>query len=107
MAFVYLLCDSGQDSMFKIGMTKSSIEKRIKQLQTGNGSEIFIVDYHETEYPYYIEKMLHQKFSSNKKIGEWFELDTNDIKEFKEECNRLEELIIVMKDNKFFNKELK
>jgi len=107
MAFVYLLCDSGQDSMFKIGMTKSSIEKRIKQLQTGNGSEIFIVDYHETEYPYYIEKMLHQKFCSNKKIGEWFELDTNDIKEFKEECNRLEELIIVMKDNKFFNKELK
>lgn len=107
MAFVYLLCDSGQDNMFKIGITKSSIEKRIKQLQTGNGSEIFIADYHETEYPYYIERMLHQKFCSNKKIGEWFELDINDIKEFKKECKRLEELIIIMKDNKFFNKNLK
>ena len=107
MAFVYLLCDSGQDNMFKIGVTKTSIEKRIKQLQTGNGSEIFIADYHETKYPYYIERMLHQKFCSNKKIGEWFELDNTEIKEFKKECENLEKLIITMKDNKFFMKQLK
>lgn len=107
MAFVYLLCDSGQDNLFKIGVTKTSIEKRIKQLQTGNGSEIFIADYHETEYPYYIERMLHQKFRINNKHGEWFELDIDGVKAFKEECKRLEELIITMKDNEFFIKELK
>ena len=51
MGFVYLICDSGYDSMFKIGVTRQPIEKRIKQLQTGNGSEIFLVNYHKTEYP--------------------------------------------------------
>ena len=107
MAFVYLLCDSGQDNMFKIGITKKAIEKRIKELQTGNGSEIFLADYHETEYPYYIEKMLHQKFRNNRTNGEWFELDCNNIKTFKEECNRLEELIDQMKNNIFFMKNLK
>lgn len=107
MAFVYLLCDSGQDNMFKIGVTKTSIEKRIKQLQTGNGSEIFIADYHTTNYPFYIERMLHQKFCSNKKKGEWFELDIDKVNSFKEECNRLEKLIEVMKDNPFFKKNLK
>lgn len=107
MAFVYLLCDSGHDGMFKIGVTKTSIEKRIKQLQTGNGSEIFIADYHETEYPYYIERMLHQKFCLDKTIGEWFELDIDGVKIFKEECKRLEEIIVAMKDNPFFMKKLK
>ena len=107
MAFVYLLCDSGHDGMFKIGVTKTTIEKRIKQLQTGNGSEIFIVDYHETDYPYYIERMLHQKFCCDRKVGEWFEMDIDQVKQFKEECHRLEELIITMKDNKFFMKGLK
>ena len=107
MAYVYLLCDSGQDNMFKIGVTKQPIEKRIKQLQTGNGSEIFLVDYHATEYPYYIERMLHQKFCSERKIGEWFDLDNEDIKLFKEECQKLEKIIIELKDNNFFKKQLK
>lgn len=107
MAFVYLLCDSGQDNMFKIGVTKSTIEKRIKQLQTGNGSEIFVADYYETDYPFYIERMLHQKFCSGRKKGEWFELDFERVSSFKEECKKLEELIEVMKDNPFFQKNLK
>ena len=52
MGYVYLICDSGHDNMFKIGVTKQPIEKRLKQLQTGNGSEIFLSAYHETEYPF-------------------------------------------------------
>ena len=107
MAFVYLLCDSGQDNCFKIGVAKKSIEKRKKQLQTGNCSEIFLSDYHETDYPYYIEKMLHQKHYPEKKIGEWFELTTESVINFKKECEELEKLIENMKDNPFFIKYLK
>ena len=107
MAFVYLLCDTGQDNTFKIGVTRKTIEKRIKQLQTGNGSEIILSAYYETEYPYYFERMLHQKFNSDKKMGEWFDVKENIIQDFKEECKRLEDLIEVMKDNPFFVKGLK
>lgn len=32
MAYVYLICDSGQDNTFKIGVTRGSIEKRIKKI---------------------------------------------------------------------------
>ena len=40
MSFVYLLCDSGQENCYKNCMTRGKIEKRIKQLQTGNSEEI-------------------------------------------------------------------
>lgn len=107
MGFVYLICDSGHDNMFKIGVTKQPIEKRIKQLQTGNGSEIFLTSYYETRYPFYLERMLHQKFCSDKKIGEWFELDFESVVSFKEECKKIEEIVDAMKDNPFFQKNLK
>ena len=107
MAFVYLICDSGHDNMFKIGVTKTSIEKRMKKLQTGNGFEIFLVAYHETEYPFYIEKMLHQQFCCDRKMGEWFELDISETSKFKEFCDEYEKIVDAMKDNPFFQKNLK
>lgn len=107
MAFVYLLCDSGQDNMFKIGTTKLPIEQRIKKLQTGNSNEIFLSDYYETAHPFYIEKMLHKKFAPNKKVGEWFQLDDPDALSFKDVCNQFEELISTLKDNPFFPKNPK
>ena len=47
--YVYLLTDG---EFFKIGVTRGSIEKRIKKLQTGNPDNIVIVNYHLTEYPF-------------------------------------------------------
>ena len=93
MAYVYLLCDSGQDNTFKIGVTKGPIEKRIKKLQTGNGSEIFLSNYYETDYPFLIEKMMHQKHFSDKKLNEWFTLDIDTVVNFKKECEEFEEII--------------
>lgn len=107
MAYVYLLCDSGQDNMFKIGITKKNIYKRIKELQTGNGSEIFLVNYHETDFPFFIEKMMHLRHFGNHRRGEWFELSDYDITMFKEHCNECEEVANAMKDNPFGKKLLK
>ena len=104
MAYVYLLCDSGQDNTFKIGVTRGSIEKRIKKLQTGNGEEIFLVNYYETEYPFIIEKMMHQKYFSDKKLNEWFYLDSESVSNFKKDCEEFEEIIECLKDNPFFKK---
>lgn len=107
MAFVYLLGDSGQDNTFKIGITKSSIEKRIKQLQTGNGEEIYLINFHETKYPLFLERSLHLKFNNKKKKNEWFNLDIEDVLKFKEYCNIIEENAKILEDNYFANTILK
>ena len=69
--YVYLLCNPTDDT-FKIGVTKNEIEKRIKQLQTGNADNIFIASYHYTQYPYRLEKMLHTHFGLYNVNREWF-----------------------------------
>ena len=107
MAFVYLLGDFGQDNTYKIGITKGNIDKRIKQLQTGNGEEIFLVNSYETEYPFFIERMLHLKFCPKKKKNEWFNLEPDDVFKFKEQCQNIENTAIAIKDNPFSKKWLK
>jgi hypothetical protein len=107
MAFVYLLGDFGQDGCFKIGMTRGKIEKRIKQLQTGNGEEIYLVDFYETEYPFFLEKSLHLKFYPNKKRNEWFNLKIDDVVNFKDHCRKIENNVEALKDNPFAQKILK
>lgn len=107
MAFVYLMCDSGQDNCFKIGVTRGSIEKRMKKLQTGNGEEIFLVDYFETEYPFFIERMMHQRYFSEKKLNEWFVLTAEEKNKFKEDCLEFEQMANELKDNVFLKNKLK
>ena len=102
MGFVYLLCDNSYDNVFKIGVTKGSIEKRIKKLQTGNSNEIFLVDYYETEHPFYIEKIMHQRHCPEYKLNEWFELKTESVLNFKKECEEIEKMITDLKNNPFF-----
>ena len=70
---VYLIYDSSQN-LYKIGVTKGTGEKRLKQLQTGNASELQIIHTHETEFPYRLETMLHNKFKNNQILNEWYEL---------------------------------
>lgn len=105
-SYVYLICDPAQN-LFKIGVTKNLYNKRIKQLQTGNGTELHIVNYHETYYPYRIEQLLHNNFHLKREHGEWFRLTIEDIISFKPLCEKFEQLIEVMKDNPFFSKNLR
>lgn len=62
----------------KIGRTKN-LEKRIKQLQTGNPFDltfyktIFIDNYKE------IEVNLHKKYKHKNKRGEWFDIQFSDV----------------------------
>lgn len=107
MPYVYLMCDSGQDNCFKIGVTRGSIEKRMKKLQTGNGEEIFLADYYETEHPFFIEKILHQRHFKDKKLNEWFNLSVEDRVRFKEECEEIESIVDEIRDNPFLKGKIK
>lgn len=98
---VYLLCDPSTN-LFKIGMTRSCVSKRIKELQTGNSCEIHLVKKFNTSIPSYIEMSLHRHFANKHSINEWYELSLEDIVDFENTCNFYEDIAKAMQDNPFF-----
>lgn len=103
MGYVYLIGEMDNKGRYKIGSTKAKdVNKRLKQLQTGNSSELFIKESYETEHPFKLEKMLHNHFKSSNLIGEWFELSESDTEAFKRVCKEKEKIISSLKDNPFY-----
>ena len=103
MGYVYLIGEMDNKGRYKIGSTKAkNVNKRLKQLQTGNSSELFIKESYETEHPFKLEKMLHNHFKSSNLIGEWFELSESDTEAFKKVCEEKENIISCLKDNPFY-----
>lgn len=91
MKKVYLLeCDSNNEKVYKIGVTQKNISERIKELDTGNPKEIRVVSEYITEYPFAIEKFLHNVFSFKKEKGEWFNLDQSQVNSFLNLCDKAE-----------------
>ena len=92
----YLLTDG---ELYKIGVTRGSIENRISKLQTGNPYDIAIIDYFESEYPFKVEKMLHARHSQQRINNEWFNLENEDVRNFRDECIKCESIVESIKDN--------
>lgn len=106
MGYVYLICDPSNDR-FKIGVTRDLKSNRVKKLQTGNSTELFIMDIYETEWPFRLETLLHKHFSNKHVLNEWFALDVTEVTKFHGICEQLENNIKALKDNPFFGKDLK
>lgn len=98
---VYLLCDPSTN-LFKIGMTRSNVGKRIKELQTGNSCEIHLVKKFDTTIPSFIESSLHHHFLGKHSLNEWYELDNNDIRDFELTCQHYQDVAETLQDNPFF-----
>ena len=63
MGWVYLIGERENKGKYKIGSTRwKDVNNRLKQLQTGNSSELFIKDSFETSHPFKLEQMLHNRF---------------------------------------------
>lgn len=84
MASVYVF-QSGNDNYFKIGRTKGDIEKRRKDLSTGNPQSLTLFDFIETDYDSLVEKYLHTKFfdhiSKGSNATEYFEIDPESLRQ--------------------------
>ena len=106
MGYVYLICDPATDR-FKIGVTRNLKSNRVKKLQTGNSTELFIRDIYETEWPFRLETMLHKHFSEKHVLNEWFALDAAEVSGFLKTCEQLNNAIKALSDNPFFAKDLK
>lgn len=103
MGCVYLIADWDKEHRYKIGVTRGDVYKRIKKLQTGNSGEIYLVDKYETDHPFVMEKMLHTWYFGKKALGEWFELDDEEVRAFKANCQKITEIIESLSDNCYFN----
>ena len=97
--YVYLLTDG---EFFKIGVTRGSIDKRIKKLQTGNPDDISLVNSYQTEYPFKMEKALHATHNHQRINNEWFDLSLSDITNFESECKSIDEMFQALKENPYF-----
>lgn len=68
--YTYIINRRGSNE-YKIGQSIKP-EKRLKQLQTGNGQSLKIIGCFYTDK--YLEKRLHKMFMFDRKVGEWFVL---------------------------------
>ena len=106
MAWIYLISDLENQGVYKIGMTRcKDINKRKKELQTGNPNIMFVDNTFETDYPFKIEKMLHNRFAPKQKLNEWYELEQKDIDNFITTCQEFQSICESLKDNPFFFKK--
>jgi len=100
---VYLIsCGEEMDRKYKIGYTKNSVQKRIKQLKTGNSQELIIEKVYPSKWGTKIETILHRKYSNIKISGEWFKLTEEQVKSFEKDCENLEEYLNYMIDSSTF-----
>lgn len=105
MEYVYLIKDADREGIYKIGMTKQVMGKRLKALQTGNASNLEVCCIHGTRDAYTLEAMLHRKYQTKRVKNEWFELTDEDVENFKSVCESLDNVIKSLSDNPFFKKK--
>ena len=97
---VYLICSEFEGRrLFKIGYTRREVSKRIKELKTGNGSELYLVSKFQSKWGTKIESQLHRLYKSKKVNGEWFDLTDDDIKSFSEKCKTTHDMLELITTN--------
>jgi hypothetical protein len=87
---VYLICSEFEGrKLYKIGYTRRTIDKRIKEIRTGNGSDIYLVESFSSVWGTKIESHLHKQFKTKKVNGEWFDLTDEDVESFIKRCESI------------------
>jgi hypothetical protein len=96
--FIYLLTNGNH---YKIGFTKN-INNRIKQLQTGSSTKIELISSYKSDKFYsIIENALHRTYNIYQTSdNEWFDLPINEILNFKENCRKIENNLLILEKHK-------
>jgi len=100
--YVYLLAEMGDNLRYKIGVTKNDVDKRVKQLKTGNSDDIMLIHKYKTKNYRKLEALLHRKFRKDRKHLEWFEMTDEQVMTFMDEAKKADELIDFLKENNHF-----
>jgi hypothetical protein len=76
--YIYLISNLASGHV-KIGFTRNSdVEKRRRALQTGSDAELQVLGWFGCANPN-SEKLLHEEFAPQRRVGEWFALDETQI----------------------------
>ncbi len=104
MAWLYLIEEKCEDSdHYKIGVTSfKDPNKRLKKLQTGNPNVLSFRGLFETNFPFKLEKLMHDFYNEKNVLNEWYELTREDIENFLPICEKKNIIITSLKDNPFF-----
>jgi hypothetical protein len=104
--YVYLIVEYDKieedKNPVKIGVTTGTIENRIKKLQTGNASELYVLRYFKSEKPFMLEKMLHLHYHNRRTNGEWFNLTDQEVLSFNSICQEKENIIKLLYENNYY-----
>lgn len=105
--YVYLLMsvDSSDEITYKIGITRRDINKRIKELQTGNGNKITLLKSYRTKNFLKVERFLHKKYGMSKTeaMNEWRTLTDENVLSFISDCEKADENIeFLLKNNSLY-----
>lgn len=109
MGYVYLLMSTDSDGLnelYKIGVTKGDVSKRIKALSTGNPNKINQIGLYESKNYLKVEKWLHARYRMQKTEAnnEWFYLADDEVSSFNDICKKADETIsFMLKNNPFFS----
>ena len=87
MRYVYLI-RSEETGCYKIGISKNP-EKRKNALQTGNDSDLVLIESYLSKYPTKVETALQNSYSHTRKRGEWFDLGIEQEVKFIAECVKI------------------
>ncbi len=90
---VYLISIGDENKQYKIGYTRRQVEQRVKEFKTGNSNDFSIIDVFESKWGTKIEAYFHRKYKSKKINGEWFFLDEEEVKNFKEDCKKQHDIL--------------
>ena len=86
---VYIISSEiNNEKLYKIGYTRNSVNNRIKSFKTGNASNFEIVNTFKSKWGTKIERNLHLYFDKYKVNGEWFDLNKEQVDDFKRICER-------------------
>lgn len=81
--FVYVL--KNDEGFYKIGYSKN-VKKRIKELETANSGNLYLIKEFKTKYAAKIEARLHSYFKFQQINREWFDLSIEDLNKILELC---------------------
>ena len=74
----------GGNGLYKIGITISAPEKRLKDIQSMCPVKIKLIHYFESDDLRRVERLLHHTLRKFKSHGEWFGLNKKQVSTFKE-----------------------
>jgi hypothetical protein len=100
---VYLIsAEISGSKLHKIGYTRRTIDKRIKEFKTGNASELFVIESFKSKWSTKIESRLHKLFKNKLVSGEWFNLNEDDVYSFIETCQTIHDNYELLSESTYY-----